>query len=156
MSQPSGSIADHSTTDMIDVAAMPSQPDPPPLSELANSADIILDLPAPLSVNKLRRINWRTHKQAALWKDMADRFLLVAKTRKVNPVKLKSIKRFELFIMLDENLVSIDLDNTLKLLIDFLRHRNVIEDDSPKHMRKLTVEWGRAPDGVRVTVRPWL
>lgn len=116
--------------------------------------DVVLDLPVPISVNKLRRINWRAQKRAAIWRDMADRHLLLAKTRKENPVKLNSIPRFEIEIVLDETKVFIDCDNTAKLLIDYLRYRNVILDDGPKHMRKLTVLWGEAPEGVRVTVRP--
>jgi hypothetical protein len=30
----------------------------------------------------------------------------------------------------------------------------VIEDDGPKFMRRVTVEWGIAPMGCRVVVRP--
>lgn len=115
---------------------------------------VVLDLPVPISVNRLRRINWATQKSASTWRDMADRHLLMAKVRKDNPVRLLSIQRFELLIVLSEETVLLDLDNSLKLLIDYLRHRNIIEDDGPKHMRRLTVEWGHAPEGVRVTITP--
>lgn len=115
--------------------------------------DVVLDLPVPISVNKLRRINWRAHRRAGLWRDQADRHLLLAKTRAIDPFKLNSIPRFEIHILLDEKRVVIDADNTCKLLIDFLRHRNIIQDDSPKHMRRLVVEWGDAPTGCRVTVK---
>ena len=117
-------------------------------------ADIVLDLPPPVSVNKLRRINWREQKRAAAWRDMADRFLMVAKTRKENPVKFESLKRFEIEITLSEDHVFLDLDNSLKLLIDYLRYREIIENDSKAHMRKLTVMWGRAPAGCLVVVKP--
>jgi hypothetical protein len=116
---------------------------------------IVLDLPPPISVNKLRRINWRAQKRATKWRDMADQHLLMAKVRKENPVKLNSIKRFEILITLSEKHVFLDADNACKLLIDYLRYRNVIEDDAPKNMRRLTVQWGEAPEGCRVTVKPW-
>ena len=38
--------------------------------------------------------------------------------------------------------------------IDYLRELKLIVNDSPKHMRKLTVSWGEAPSGMRVIVRP--
>jgi hypothetical protein len=38
-------------------------------------------------------------------------------------------------------------------LIDYLRRIEVIQNDSPKYFRKLTVEWGTAPEGCRVTVK---
>lgn len=116
--------------------------------------DLWLDLPVPISVNKLRRINWRAHKRAAAWRDMADRHLLAAKVRSEHPIKLNSIKRFELVIVLDEKRVLIDLDNTLKLLVDYLHDRNIVENDSPKHMRRLVVEWGYAPEGARIFIKP--
>lgn len=116
--------------------------------------DIVLDLPVPISVNKLRRIDWRNHQRAALWKDQADRHLLVAKRRAIDPVKLTSVERFEINIVLSEDKVRSDADNIVKLLVDYLRHRNIIKDDGPKHMRRLVVEWGDAPTGCRVTIRP--
>lgn len=113
---------------------------------------IVLDLPRPISVNKLRRINWREHKRAKSWCDQADRFLMVAKANK--QVSFDRIPRFELHILLSEDHVNVDADNGLKILIDYLRHRDIVENDSKAHMRKLTVEWGHAPAGVRVTITP--
>jgi hypothetical protein len=45
------------------------------------------------------------------------------------------------------------LDNPLKALVDVVRRWGFVTDDSPKYLRKLVVEWGEAPEGVRVTVR---
>lgn len=115
--------------------------------------DIVIDLPRPISVNKLRRINWAAHKRAQDWREVANGYLMLAKTRKENPVRFDRIETFELTIVLDEKRVFIDLDNTLKLLIDYLRHVNIVKDDSPKHMRKLTVEWGEASLGARITIK---
>jgi Holliday junction resolvase RusA-like endonuclease len=115
---------------------------------------IVLDLPVPISVNKLRRINWRAQERAAMWRDRADRHLLAAKVRPDNPVRCLGLERFEIEITLDDDKVVLDLDNSLKLLIDYLRHRNIIADDSKKHMRKLTVILGSAPEGCRVRILP--
>jgi hypothetical protein len=59
--------------------------------------------------------------------------------------------------VLDESKVFIDLDNTLKLLIDYLHAVEIVENDAPKNMRGIVVTWGTtldAPSGCRVTVRP--
>jgi hypothetical protein len=56
-------------------------------------------------------------------------------------------------VVLSEHHCKIDLDNGLKALIDYLRRIELIEDDSPKHMRRLVVEFGLAPMGCRVVVR---
>jgi hypothetical protein len=64
------------------------------------------------------------------------------------------VPRYELHITLSEEHVKIDADNGLKLIIDFLRQREITANDGKKQMRKLTVEWGHAPAGVRVVVKP--
>ena len=38
-------------------------------------------------------------------------------------------------------------------LIDGVRRWGFVTDDSPKYLRKLVVEWGEAPEGVRVMVK---
>ena len=116
-------------------------------------ADIILDLPAPPSVNRTRKIDWSSRDVVRAWSNVANAYVLAAKSRTVSPLQLTKIARFELLIVLSAHHTKIDLDNSLKSLIDYLRHIGVIEDDSPKHMRRLVVEWGLAPFGCRVTVK---
>ena len=60
--------------------------------------------------------------------------------------------RHELHITVSPS-VRLDLDNPLKAVIDAMRRFGLVTDDSPKYLRKLVVEWGEAPEGVRVTVR---
>lgn len=124
--------------------------DPP----FAAAPDIVLDLPAPPSVNKVRRVDWSSVRVVKAWQNVSNAYVLAAKGRTNSPLKLTKVPRFELHIVMSEELSKIDLDNGLKALIDYLRKIELIEDDSPKHMRKLVVEWGRAPFGCRVTVRP--
>jgi Holliday junction resolvase RusA-like endonuclease len=129
--------------------AIPSMSDPP----FAVPPDIILDLPAPPSVNRTRRVDWASARTVKAWANVADAYVLAAKGRQISPLRLKKIKRFELHIAMSEHHTKIDLDNGLKALIDYLRRINLIEDDSPKHMRGLHVTWGLAPMGCRVTVK---
>ena len=111
-------------------------------------ADIVLDLPAPLSVNRTRRIDWKSYPKVKAWIREADGLFLMQK-RKLAP----AIKgRYEIIITLRDG-SAIDADNTTKLLIDTVRRFNLVTNDDPKHMRKVTIEFG-AVDGCRVTVRP--
>jgi Holliday junction resolvase RusA-like endonuclease len=133
----------------MDAVAMPSMTDPP----FAAPPDIILDLPAPPSVNRTRRVDWAAVKHVKAWHNVADAYVLAAKGRSNSPLKLVKIPRFELRVVLS-NETKIDIDNGLKALIDYLRKIELIEDDSPKHLRRLVVEFGLAPFGCRVTVKP--
>lgn len=133
----------------MDTAASPSMTDPP----FAPPADITLDLPLPPSVNRTRKLDFSSLRISNAWKNVANAYVLAAKGRKISPLKLSMISRFELHIVMSENSRT-DLDNGLKILIDYLRKIELIEDDSPKHMRRLVVSFGHAPHGCRVTVRP--
>ncbi len=134
----------------MSTATSPSMADPP----FACPPDIVLDLPAPPSVNKTRRVDWLGARVAKKWVNLCDPYVLAAKCRAVDPVRFNRIKRFELTITLSEAHTNIDLDNGLKVLIDYLRRIELIEDDAKRNMRGLHVTWGVAPAGVRVTVRP--
>lgn len=112
---------------------------------------IVLDLPPPVSVNRTRRIDWRNKNAVVEWVRQADKFLMVAKSQ---GLKLDRIPQYELHIMLSKDHCKIDLDNSAKLLTDYLHKRNVTEDDGPLNLRKLTVEYGHAPAGARVTIIP--
>jgi hypothetical protein len=134
----------------MDAGAIPSMSDPP----FAVPADTILDLPVPPSVNRTRKINWAHKRKVEAWKNVCNAYVLTAKRRAISPLKLRKIPRFELTVTLSEAHTGIDLDAGLKALIDYLRKIEVVEDDSKEHMRRLVVEWGHAPFGCRVTVRP--
>jgi len=129
--------------------SMPSYADPP----FAFPPDVVLDLPPPISVNHLRRMDWRSSKDRKGWTKNADAMVLAAKCRAIDPLKLSRISRFEAIITFSEHHTKIDLDNGIKWTVDYLRRIELIEDDGPKFMRRLTVQWGFAPMGCRVTVR---
>lgn len=113
--------------------------------------EIVLDVPAPPSVNRTRKVNWPGHRKYEAWKKDAGLHLVAnGQYRKAKP----GIKgQYELTITLNENLCKADPDNPTKSAIDFLRSLELIPDDSPAYARKITIEWGEAPDGCRLTVR---
>lgn len=129
--------------------ALPSTTDRP----FGAPLDVVIDLPAPPSVNRTRKLDFSSLRISNAWKNVANAYVLAAKGRAVNPLRLTKISRFELRVVMGPD-VKTDLDNGLKILIDYLRKIEVIEDDSPKHMRRLVVEFGDAPHGCRVFVRP--
>jgi hypothetical protein len=109
-----------------------------------------LDLPFPVSVNKTRRIDWSTRHRTASWLRAADSLVLMQK-----PL-LKAPAAFELQLLISEKHDAIDLDNGIKILIDYLVRIEVIKGDQRKYLRRLVVEWGEAPEGCRVTVIPYV
>lgn len=124
--------------------------DPP----FACPADVVIDLPPPPSVNRLRRIDFAAHRIAKSWCEACTAHILQAKRRPGNPLKFQRIPRYELIITVAENRTKNDLDNGLKILIDYLHRIEITENDGQKNLRRITAQWGEAPDGVRITVRP--
>lgn len=111
--------------------------------------DIVLDLPTPISINRL----WRASKSTVIksvaykqWIKAADGMLLeFAQLRGVKPIAGK----FTAQIVVKRS--NLDLDNNSKCVLDFLQSRNFIVND--KFCEELTLRWGDAPTGCRVTVR---
>lgn len=113
--------------------------------------DTVLDVPVPPSVNRTRSVNWAGACDVKAWQKRAGMMLMASgQYRRAQ----KSIPRFEIKIVLCETLCRLDLDNASKHAIDFLRHLGIITNDGPKQMRRVTIEWGLAPAGCRLIVRP--
>lgn len=124
---------------------------PSPTGETAGRpvTGCVLDLPVPPSVNRTRRGDfWTGSNRMKRWHQAADGLLLAARFRPL------FLERFELHVTFSEQRTDMDLDNGLKALIDYLRRIEAIADDAPKNLRRLVVEWGEAPEGVRVEIRP--
>ena len=109
--------------------------------------DIVLDLPLPLSVNKTRKIDWKSYKKTTAWLRQADAHFLMQKQRLPPPI----LGRFEITIMLREGCQR-DADNCAKSAIDAMRRFRLISDDDPSHMRRVVIEFGDV-EGCRVTIR---
>jgi hypothetical protein len=117
-----------------------------------SSQDIRLDLPVPPSVNRTRRINWAGHAAVKRWLKAADALTTAAWAGGNRPKHV--IERFEILLTLDEAQAGADLDNVMKVPIDYLKRLGLIIDDSGKYMRRIVVEWGHAPHGARLILSP--
>jgi len=113
--------------------------------------DTVLDIGVPPSVNSTRRVNKAGLRELSQWKKRAGMMLIASgQYRRA----AKGVTRFEVTITLCEILCRSDLDNVTKHAIDYLRELKIVTNDGPKQMRKVTIEWGLAPAGCRITVRP--
>lgn len=113
--------------------------------------DIVLDVPVPPSVNLTRRHDPRGWQILEKWKLAADR-LLMARGQIRQARKLGApLDRFEVVIRFAEG--RCDLDNCVKSAIDYCRRIELIRNDAPKNMRRITVEWGDAPEGCQIILR---
>jgi Holliday junction resolvase RusA-like endonuclease len=109
---------------------------------------LVLDLPAPMSVNRTRRINYASMAAQKAWKQQADNLYLMQKRG------LEKIEGpFEVQITICSS-CRLDLDNGIKHLIDAARGYGLVRDDNPTYLRKITVEFGDAPEGARLLITP--
>lgn len=126
---------------------LPSFPDPP----FAVPPDYVLDIPLPPSVNRTRKIDWKNWTKYKKWRETAGFHLVSNGQYRKAPRRLQA---YELRITLDWLNCKQDPDNPIKAAIDLLRSLEIITDDSPKFAKRITIEWGTAPDGCRLTLRP--
>lgn len=112
--------------------------------------DTVLDLPAPLSVNRTRKIDWKSKRKIDAWTKRAHGLVTMAWAGGRRPKKIPGY--FEAIITLSNE--SVDLDNCPKLVIDLARRLELVSDDSAKYMRRVTLEFGEAPEGCRLILRP--
>jgi hypothetical protein len=110
---------------------------------------IVLDLPAPLSVNRTRRIDWAAKPRIRAWVRRADA-LVMSQGRL--PKRISG--QFEAKLIYPEH-GAIDLDNGPKGILDYARRLELIADDSPKYMRRVTLEFGEVPEGCRLILQEW-
>ena len=108
---------------------------------------VVLDLPAPLSVNRTRRIDRSSMPALKDWRRKADALFLPQRRKLLAGGNITG--PFEATIIINPT-SRLDLDNGIKLLIDAARGYGLVPDDSPKYLRKLTVEFGEAPEGARM------
>lgn len=112
--------------------------------------DIVLDLPAPISVNRI----WRKTKTGVIKSDAYHKWIRRADAMILETGQLKGLKTIvgpftALLVVKRSNL---DLDNNSKVVLDFAQSRRFIAND--KLCEELTLRWGDAPSGCRLTLRP--
>lgn len=111
--------------------------------------EAVLYLPPPPSVNATRKVNWRNARKYKRWIESADMQVIARGLRNIP----KMPGKFEAHLVIDEHLSHLDLDNAAKAVIDYARRIELIINDDKKHMRRVTIEWGHAPSGCRLTLR---
>lgn len=118
--------------------------------------DVVLDIPVPPSVNVTRRIDHAGKRAVGAWKLNTDRTLMQNSQYRRARTALggKAANKFEIVVTLDENQTGIDLDNAIKVTLDYLKSRELIVDDGQKHCRGILLRWGEAPNGCRITIKP--
>lgn len=113
---------------------------------------IIIDLPTPPSVNRIWRANKAGSNKVSKSKEYVS-WLRSADALALSTGQFRGLKTiigpFEAHIVIKR--IRGDLDNRAKGVLDWLQSRAVIADD--KFCEKLTMEWGDAPTGTRVTLR---
>ena len=125
----------------------------PPFMLPADAVEITIDLPFPPSVNHIwRRTARQVYRSAKYLKWMEAADMMVMANRQYPRHKI--IGRFEATILLNEKSGHGDLDNRIKVCLDWLQSRDIIAED--KHCRRLIAEWAqheRAPRGCQITLR---
>jgi hypothetical protein len=113
-----------------------------------------IDLPVPPGINRLRRIDWKSAPRMAAWLAIADNMVLASRCLSRKEPRYVPAERFAIEIVMSEDHTRTDLDAQVKSLIDYLKRIRAIVDDAKPNLRKLTVEWGTAPEGCKVRVIP--
>jgi Holliday junction resolvase RusA-like endonuclease len=109
--------------------------------------EIILDVPVPPSVNRTRRAHGAGIARLRAWHHAADAVVMAGRQLAGQP---RIAGEFEAHIIISKN-CRFDIDNAIKGLVDYAVRLGVVPDD--RHMCRLVVERGDAPEGVRLTLR---
>jgi hypothetical protein len=118
--------------------------------DVADADEIALSLPPPMSVNEMRKLDKAKLHKLKTWTRHADGLVYESGgARRLG----KITGPFEAHVVYDQHLNRIDVDNGLKCILDYAVRLELVPDDAPKYLRKLVVELGHAPHGIRLTLR---
>jgi len=108
----------------------------------------VLDIPRPPSVNRFIGKLGNKSSCVVKWRARADQHLRAAGKypRIIGPYEI--VVTFPLF-----RFGVFDAENCIKALSDWLQSREIIKND--RHAARMELNWGAAPEGCRVCVRPW-
>lgn len=130
--------------------AQPFKPEPIVDRPFAPPIETIIDMPPPPSVNETRKMYGPGSRLLAQWRHQAGMRVLLDGGMK-RPTKMPG--QFEATVILCERQCRCDLDNAVKAVIDYAKILELIIDDGPRYMRRVTIEWGEAPQGARLILR---
>lgn len=112
---------------------------------------ITLDLPAPLSTNETRKIDWASKPARDAWTQAAHNLVMAAWAGGRRPAKIGGQYEATITLRVGSRL---DMDNTIKAVMDYACLLELVVDDSPKYLRRLVVEFGDVSEGCRLVLRP--
>jgi Holliday junction resolvase RusA-like endonuclease len=117
-------------------------------SKPAKPAFVTLTMPVPPSVNRTRRVDWANAGIKSAYYLRTDLELMAAHSARL---VRKILGPYELSIVIPAH-SRMDLDNHIKVLIDYLVSREFVPADSKKYLRKISIAWGSGT-GCLVTIR---
>lgn len=140
-------LADYQQRRGVPGAANTADTSDPPF---ALPPDIVLDLPPPVSVNRI----WRKTKSGMIKSEAYRQWTARADAMLIYTGQLKGVKpitgTFTALLVVKRS--NLDLDNNAKCVLDFAQSRHFIVND--KLCEELLLRWGHAPAGCRLTLRP--
>ena len=108
-----------------------------------------LDIPRPPSINRFKAKLGNKSPCVVAWRAQADKHLLAAGRYP------RIIGEYEIVVTFPRHKFgTFDAENFMKALSDWLQAREVVQND--RLAMSLLVNWGEAPEGCRVRVRPWI
>lgn len=110
------------------------------------SRSIVLDLPLPPAVNISRRIDWHARHQYSQWLSRADATVLATIPGHRLPAPIGG--PYEAIITVRQG--RHDLDAHLKSLLDYVVRCELVGGDNPRHLRRIVLAFGDAPEGARI------
>ncbi len=129
--------------DIVDVPFRPALDDPP-------TRAIVLDLPFPISTNRIWRNATRTLKSERyrIWEKAAQ-----AQIQFQRPGGILGKVCVDMWFAEKDKLTR-DIDNLPKCVLDTLATCKVIEGDSNRYVRELNLKWAPDITGCRVCITP--
>jgi Holliday junction resolvase RusA-like endonuclease len=114
------------------------------IHNVVNDGSFTLDLPIPPSVNKIPHRLGNASRQVQTWRKQANNLLLY-----YGPLPKPIVGEFHAIITWDNRYKHYDVDNGVKPLLDYIQYLNLTKNDAK--CRKLTVSFGDAKEGCRIT-----
>ena len=96
----------------------------------------------------------RLSEEYKVWIDTANKFVLYTGAWR-RATKIPGLFSAEIVIDIGERRRAGDLDNRIKAILDWCQARDLVRND--RDLEELTIRWGEAPHGCRITLREvWL
>jgi Holliday junction resolvase RusA-like endonuclease len=120
--------------------------------------EIVITLPLCPTTNHLfagsGQKRYRT-REYDMWLEAAGWELNIQRPRGRGPLQVQGQVEIHIEVREPRTDHQEDLDNRAKASLDLLVKNSVIQGDSNRYVRKLTMTWNKDIDGIRITIKPW-